>query len=111
MKGRLNAVIRRESAACLRERQQIDGAAQLLGISRPTLYKKVKLLRIAPDEWRGVSPLESAASEDPAGTAPPGLLRELADLLARYSGECTGAAVPADPIMWAGSPVPVTGFP
>src|SRR5690242_14697123 len=54
--GRLVQVMRREILQCLRETQQIDGGARLLGLGRQTPYNRVKALHIGPSDWRGLEP-------------------------------------------------------
>jgi len=97
-----------EILKCLREKQQIRAAARLLGIGRQTLYNKVKALGIGPRDWRGVSPVAvaSAAVSDVSPSA--GLLKELGDLLARYSAANSPAA---DPVVLGEFHVPTNGFP
>lgn len=106
--ARLESVIRREIVECLREKQHMNAAADLLGLGRQTLYNRVKALKIESHEWRGVSPLAVSGPPASDGCASPDLLKELADLVARYARP---SAVPPDPIVLGEFYVPANGFP
>jgi hypothetical protein len=99
--GRLGRAMRHEILQCLRETQQMCGAARLLGLGRQTLYNHVEAFGIDGSEWRGVQPL---VEYGPATL--PLLLQELSRLIARYS--CAGTAMPApiDAVVEAEIPVP-----
>ena len=86
--GRLGLAMRREILQCLRETQQMVGAARLLGLGRQTLYNHVKVFGIADTDWRGVQPLVECGSVPALESL---LLKELSQLLARYS-PANGAA-------------------
>ena len=86
--GRLGRAMRREILQCLRETQQMCGAARLLGLGRQTLYNHVKSFGIVRSDWRGLAP-EVVSGSWP--TTEPHLLKELSQLLARYS-PANGAA-------------------
>ncbi len=104
---RLGLAMRREILQCLRQTQQMDKASRLLGLGRQTLYNKVKALRIVRSDWRGVEP---EAEFDSVAPTLPLLLKELADLLARYSSD--GAVAPQlDPLVLGEFHVPANGFP
>ena len=87
--GRLGRAMRREILQCLRETQQMVGAARLLGLGRQTLYNHVEAFGIVPSDWRGVQPL---VEYGPATL--PQLLQELSQLLARYSLDNGAVATP-----------------
>src|ERR1041384_6840372 len=54
--GRLGRAMRHEILPCLRETQQMVGAARLLGLGRQTLYNHVEAFGIVPSDWRAVQP-------------------------------------------------------
>ena len=87
--GRLGRAMRHEILQCLRETQQMCGAARLLGLGRQTLYNHVQAFGIADSDWRGVQPLVEFG---PATL--PLLLQELSQLLARYSPDNGAVATP-----------------
>jgi hypothetical protein len=99
--GRLSRAMRHEILQCLRETQQMCGAARLLGLGRQTLYNHVEAFGIVPGEWRGVQPL---VEYGPAML--PLLLQELSRLVARYSCAGTAMPTPIDAVVVAEIPVP-----
>jgi hypothetical protein len=89
--GRLSQAVRSEILQCLRETQQMVGAARLLGLGRQTLYNHVKVFGIVQNDWRGVQPRVECDSVLAAESL---LLRELSQLLARYSPANGAVATP-----------------
>src|ERR1051326_2057735 len=87
--GRLSRAMRREILQCLRETQQMVGAARLLGLGRQTLYNHVKVFGIVQSDWLGVQPqVESGPATESL------LLKELSQLRARYSPDNGAVATP-----------------
>src|ERR1041385_2007380 len=89
--GRLGRAMRREILQCLREAQQMCGAARLLGLGRQTLYNHVNVFGIVQSDWLGVQPQVECISVLAAESH---LLKELSQLLARYSPGNGAVATP-----------------